>query len=497
MSKPVLHAPILACVLTTTLLAIDGPGVQRITDGDWGTNDDLYPHVVRLELDRDGDGDFELTSMGSTDTWGTGTLVAPDVIATAGHIFNNFTPAIAPNSPIPAGRVRIRYGNGANDFVTNDGGMTRQMVFKVANDFAFVTISANDSIPRSQPIAVLRRAPRVNDVNFAVGFGTTWANNAGPANPRRTVNDPHGIPRHFDAAKNWSSIVVDNVTPDFVEQVIASPEDWTEGGDSGGPGQVFQLDSFPARAYNAKTGSSFKFRDNYLISAVSGGPTPSTQNSANAAAVTYPAANNPDAWTRLDKQAEWLNNDPGAPKSMRPLNVNVFHNLPTSAGDLSDPTAMVKVFWEIRYETANPWLANLALWEEDTAAGDQPMGFAGNWQFGANLGADDLVGYGHSADKLNPNQSIVYAWDWCRVADLIPVVDDFDWQFRVNYGTDYAINVNKVGLNAIDALIQAYTIDFPNAGQRAGFALIPEPVASCPLIVGAALLLRRRFTSLR
>ncbi|MCP5149173.1 MAG: S1 family peptidase [Chromatiales bacterium] len=452
-------------------LAVDGPSVNAIPNADWGGPDDIWPHVVRLEIGT---------------SYCTGTLIAPDMVATAGHCFGT------PNAAIAPGTVTVDFGPGLGT-MRNSGGRTHGVSRSdlTAGDFAVVTLDTSSTPTPVSPIALLPRTPRVGETSFAVGFGVEGGTQNAD-NADRIEASVGGWPQHAEAAKNWARITVDGLrigagdAYGYVQQFQASPENWTEPGDSGGPG-IGIHSAIPGRAYGSAIGDYQ--RNDFVFSAVSGGPTPATRDSSDPTRITYPAnpAARPDEWTSLEHEMPFIHANRSA--SMRPTNVSIYHNLPANPSLLA-PDDIVKVLAYAAYDPNVPdYFLNLTLWEEDDETAG-PFDFSGDIRLAPTAGADDLLGFGFSAGRFTGLENIVVVWEEIEAKYLLPYAedsaDDLSWLFQVNYGnpimaTDLTQNVAifATDLATIDAEIARAMQDIDGgAALRGGFAMpAPEPHA--------------------
>lgn len=493
-------------------VAIDGPGVVRIPDNVWGTANDVWPYVVRLEFDDNLSGVFGdsrvINGIVVKDEICSGTLIAPDVVVTAGHCFSSTTAGtlnVLPGAAVPAGRVRVNFGPGmgANQFVLNAGGRVNQVADRNPDDVAYVTLESPVAI---SPVAVIPTTPKAGNANFAVGFGVAPGNNGN--NPQRIQIVQDGFRQHADAAKNWTEIAVDRVSDHFVEQFQQPNEDWTEVGDSGSPGLKGYV--MPPRAFGNSIQESA--RGFAVMSAVSGGPTPTTADSQGGT-INYPAnpVVNSDKWTRLDslltlggglRQGDFLNEA----SSMRPIanGIQIYHNLPDADGFVGlDPNDQVAVLVKATFGNGAPYLLNLKVWDDDSPGNEllTVNSFTGDFALRPTVDDDDLLGYGHSGGKLPNGAESVCAWDVTTVASLLayeeagdPNEPPLDWTFQVNYASDLQFhrgspNVHRMNLAGVQAQIADCqgSIQFGTA-VRGGFALVPEPSSLGQLAAAVAIL---------
>lgn len=485
------HLPAKAIVIgavtaTTSLIfgipkahAIDGPSVHPIPNTSWGSADDIWPHVVRVELDINGDGNFQ-----DDGSFCTGTLIAPDLVATAGHCFD----WVGANTAIPAGGVRLNFGPGATtQFFTNSGGQTHGIVAVTdPNDFAVVSIDTTNNATPASPIPILPRPARVGDTVFAIGYGVDVFNNQDNSDRIATVVD--GFLQHNEAAKNWATLTVDNVTEDFIEQIQQSPENWTETGDSGGPAGILRVTDLPEQAYGSDVGA-FQ-RGDFITSVVSGGPTPVTPDSSDPSRIEYDSSS-PDRWTRIDRERNFIHDN--ATLSMLPTNLSIFHNLPLDLSLLA-PNDPIKVFIRATYApSALDYLLNINLWEEDDQSSG-PFDFSGDVALRNTLFGDDLAGFGFSAGRFNGLSRDLVVWEQTTAQALFsfddlldPPGSLLDWVFQINYGDELQFaNVTPSSLAAIDTQIEMALSDI-TAGNatRGGFAVaqVPEPSTLLSLLL--------------
>lgn len=496
-------------VATAVARAENGPTAQAISNADWGTANDIFPYVARLEIDRsnndfNGDGDRFNDPLSATpangDTFCTATLIAPDVMVTASHCFRNM--GIAAGGNIPAGRVRANFGNYGQ--LLNAGGKIHPAAtFGVAaNDLAYITLNGVPNPAAISPVPIMPRAPKVGDINFAIGFGIGDRSGRGgdavPASPNFNISQHNGGgPGRGAGAKGWSTITVDDWDDNFVYQNQDPGEDFTEGGDSGGPGT--QHHSFPARAFasNIAAGS----RNDFLMSAVSGGDTPPVVGGAfqyDRDATTPGVQPGRDLWTRLDNQGNFLN------QAIALGAVTIQHNLPVDPRSLPANTP-VKVLVKARVNANEPYTMNIRLWEEDNqpihALPDNPYNFYGEMQLAPTDWADDLAGIGFSSGVAGPMVREVCAWQELTAGDLAsydeegnPLDPDLDWSFQINYGdSGRYVDLAQTDLAAINAGINACAADIAaGTAIRGGFAMVPEPASIALLALGGLCVMVRR-----
>ncbi|GAB4190472.1 MAG: hypothetical protein Kow00105_04840 [Phycisphaeraceae bacterium] len=494
--------------LTPPTLAIDGPTVQTIPNADWGGPNDPWPHVVRLEIDQDGNGLFDESAHC------TGTLIAPNVVATAGHCFRDLVGA---NSNIPVNRVRVNFGPGAStQYILNSGGRTHNVLGHTSatdpdtNDFALIILE--DTAPVS-PIPILPRPARVNDTNYAVGFGSDEHNNFFNADRIEVMVD--GYFQHQNGAKNWATITVDAVTASgsdanlnptggFIEQDQKKPENWTETGDSGGPG-ILRIGTMPDRAWGPTIGNFAK--GDFVMSAVSGGLTPATDDSSDPDIITYPAngSTTDDFWTRLDAERNFIYQH--GPSSIKPGTVSIFHNLPDDVSSIQ-PNDKIAVFVRASFPfSTSDYLLHINVWEEDNQPfGDEPFNFNGDVDLRNTEFMDDLAGFGFSAGSLTGLQTDVVAWDIRDASALIPFDESgnaldppLDWVFQINYGdalqfTNASAEVTPTTFEQVMAQINTARTEINQnlTTVRGGFALVPEPAPIVLMSLGTLALCRRQ-----
>jgi len=479
-------------------LAIDGPSVVAIPNANWGGVSDTWPYVVRLEL---GGG-----------RWCSGTLIAPDLVATAGHCFG----ALGSNAAIPAGTVSINFGpNATTPILQNSGGRTHNVIPKGPNDFAVVSIDVGGNPSPTSPIPILPRPPQAGDSTFGVGFGVAFEGigipspNQNQNNAQRIAVTVGGYSQHTEAAKNVAAITVDAVTSlnmgtaGFVNQFQQKPESWTEQGDSGGPG-IFPVRGLPRSVYGSQVGTYA--RGDFVGSAVSDGPTPGTLDSSNLAAINYPPnpAIDPDSWTRLDTELAFI--AANATPSMRPTRIQMFENLPADPRSLPADQA-VGVFIRATYDRAltSDFSLNTVLWEEDNQLFG-PYAFSGDVRLGYTPFADDLGGLGFSSGRFRDKNADLVQWAFTTAGALAgfdeslnPGDPPLDWLVQFNYGDVFTVpGVSAFGVGPVDLhfLLTGIMVDIiptsfdqilaqisvarrelsRNAAERGGLALaVPEP----------------------
>ncbi|HWL92377.1 MAG TPA: trypsin-like serine protease [Phycisphaerae bacterium] len=469
--------------------AIDGPNALAISNANWGTAADQYPHVARLEIDLDNNGSYN----GAADTHCTGTLIAPDVMVTAGHCFRSF---LNPGNNIPANRVRANFG--AVGTILNAGGRVHPAYSNIPgpdqNDLAYIILGGTPNAAVVSPISLLPRPARVNDTNYAVGFGVGNASGAGPAGAPSFGITQHngGAPGRNAGAKGWATINVDNVTANHVQQTQDSGEDFTEGGDSGGPG--IQRHIMPNRAWGSNI-VNFA-RNDFAMSAVDGGNTPGVSGGA------FNYDTNPgmpgiqsgsDSWTRLDTQGNFLN------EAIALGATTIFHNMPSDPMSLN-PNDPVKVLIRSQVNGLEPYTLNIKLWEEDNEPA-APYRFSGDLALQATNFNDDLAGFGHSAGVAPLGVSTVCAWQELTVGDLISYDEDgnpqdppLDWVFQINYAdAGQSVDPLATALPLINAQIAGCEAQIAaGAAIRGGFAMVPEPATLSLVILASLALIRRR-----
>ncbi|MFN0135177.1 MAG: trypsin-like serine protease [Phycisphaerae bacterium] len=496
-------------VVTAVAWAENGPTARAISNADWGTANDIFPYVARLEIDRsnndfNGDGD-RFNDPGSNiaangDTFCTATLIAPDVMVTASHCFAGM--GLAAGGNIPAGRVRANFGNYGQ--LLNAGGRIHPMAtFGVApNDLAYITLNGVPNPAAISPVPIMPRAPKVGDVNFAIGFGIgdRSSRGLGPVVGAPDFNIAQhngGGPGRGAGAKGWSTITVDDWDESFVIQRQAAGEDFTEGGDSGGPGT--QHHSFPTRAFASNIAGSS--RNDFVMSAVSGGDTPAVNaadNGFNYVADTnlcgpVGGPNPCDKWTRLDNQGRFLD------EAIRLGQVSIKHNLPNDPRSVPANTP-VKVLVKARVTPDEPYTMNIRLWEEDNQSGG-PYNFYGDMALAPTNFADDLAGIGFSAGVAGAAVREVCAWQELTAGDLIrydealsPLDPDLDWTFQINYGAGNTyVGLTPTGLDELNAGINACSTSIAaGTAIRGGFAMVPEPASVALLALGGMCVLIRK-----
>src|SRR5262249_2021229 len=144
-------AAMLTCVLVRVAKAIDGPTASAISNANWGTANDAWPFVARLEIDKNnadsnGDNDLFNDPLGATgDTFCTAQLIPPHVLVTAAHCVRDI---IDVNGNAPAGRVAVNFGNlpnGPSTFI-NTGGKSHPLYVHGSvpreHDLAYITLGA-------------------------------------------------------------------------------------------------------------------------------------------------------------------------------------------------------------------------------------------------------------------------------------------------------------------------------------------------------------------
>jgi len=490
-----LLAWIAAGICANGAYAINGPGANAISNANWGTANDPFPYVARIEIDLDGNGTYNHST---NDTFCTGTLIAPEVLVTAGHCFRSF---LNPGASIPANRVRVNFGQLGQ--INNSGGKVHPLYSNVPgpdqNDLAYVLINrtAGDFLDNAlgSPVALYPTIAWDGDTNTAVGFGVGHNSGAGPAAAPAFGIWQHlgGAPGRAAGAKGWAGIRVDGLTADHVTQSIDPGEDFTEGGDSGGPGM--QTRHLPRRAWASSLGAQTRSR--YVMSAVDAGPTPSVVGGAfnyDTDPGTPGVQPGTDTWTRLDTQGNFLN------EAMALGTTSIYHNLPLDPASMN-PNDMVKVLIRASVNNLEPYTLSARLWEEDNEPG-APYHFTGDVTLGITPFNDDLAGFGFSAGIAPAGVTRVCIWDRARVGDLVPYDEagnpgdpDLDWVFHVNYKDagqsvappSYTLQEINTQIADCEARIAAGT------ALRGGYAMVPEPGTVLLLALGVlGMRVRRR-----
>jgi len=380
-------------VPVTSAYAIDKNGGGRQGINNPGTAADPYPFVPVIWVDNDGDGDFTDAGTGKC----TGTLVAPKVVVTAGHCFDQIAGA---DKSIPADRVRVDFGNlpGPNDAIDNTGGAqhpnyppaptldTRSPPF--GNDVAYIELA---TAPETTPVPLYRPQAQVGDTNVQVGYGGNHA-----------------------VLKAQGETTIDALHPGggHIVSTINAGETFIEGGDSGGPGLIanskgaLRQKTLPEDAY--LPGWDKRGRDVFVVSAVhSGPPTSGTLGKTDDASIL-------DQRGAAEDNLRFL-------KSALPLpnEITIRHNLEVDPFSLPDD-AVIGMLISAGYEDGRDYLFNPVLWEEDT---DNAFFDARDMALGPVENHDDLVGYGFAAGTLPTGASLVHAWDFTSAHALKKILD--------------------------------------------------------------------------
>lgn len=380
-------------VPVTSVYAIDKNGGGRQGINNPGTATDPYPFVPVIRVDNDGDGDFTDAGTGTC----TGTLVAPKVIVTAGHCFDGIVGA---DKSIPAGRVRVDFGNlpGPNDAINNTGGAqhpnyppaptpdTRALPF--GNDVAYLELA---TAPETTPIPLYRPQAQVDDTDVQVGYGGVHA-----------VEKAHGATT-IDSIHSGGGHIV---------ETIAAGETYYERGDSGGPGFIdnskgaLRQKTLPEDAY--LPGWDKRGRDLFVTSAVHSVSVPKGQIGGTSDASILDQRGAAQDNLRFLKSALPL-----------PNQLKVRHNFTADPFALPDD-AVVGMLITAGYEDGGDYLFNPVLWDEDTG---NAFFDARDMAFGPLPNFDDLFGYEFAAGTLPTGASLVHAWDFTTAHALKKMLD--------------------------------------------------------------------------